>query len=76
LAGIELVEDKESKQPVPTETMDRLISACKERGLILRYNRDTTPGVNNVLVMAPPLIITDEELAFIVETVKESFQLL
>jgi adenosylmethionine-8-amino-7-oxononanoate aminotransferase len=43
-------------------------------GLILRYNRDTTPGVNNVLVMAPPLSITDEDLAFVVETLKASFE--
>jgi adenosylmethionine-8-amino-7-oxononanoate aminotransferase len=74
LLGVEVVEDKESKQPVGTERMDKLISACKERGLILRYNRDTTPGVNNVVVMAPPLSITDEDLAFIVETLKGSFE--
>ena len=74
LFGIELVEDKESKQPVSTRTMDKVISACKEKGLILRYNRDTAPGVNNVLVLAPPLAITDEDLAFIVETLKESFE--
>jgi taurine-pyruvate aminotransferase len=74
LVGIELVEDKESKQPVSTHVMDKVISACNERGLILRYNRDTTPGVNNVLVMAPPLSITDEDLAFIVETLKGSFE--
>jgi len=74
LFGIELVEDKESKQPVSTRTMDKIISACKESGLILRYNRDTAPGVNNVLVLAPPLAITDEDLAFIVETLKESFE--
>jgi adenosylmethionine-8-amino-7-oxononanoate aminotransferase len=54
--------------------MDKIVSACNERGLILRYNRDTTPGVNNVLVLAPPLSITDEDFAFIVETVKESFE--
>ncbi len=74
LFGIELVEDKESKQPVRTHMMDKVISACKERGLILRYNRDTTPGVNNVLALAPPLSITDEDFEFIVETVKGSFE--
>jgi adenosylmethionine-8-amino-7-oxononanoate aminotransferase len=74
LFGIEVVEDKESKQPVGTETMDKLISACNKQGLILRYNRDTTPGVNNVLVMAPPLSITDEDVAFMADTIKESFE--
>ena len=74
LFGIELVEDKESKQPASTHMMDKVISACKESGLILRYNRDTTPGVNNVLVLSPPLSITDEDLAFIVETLKGNFE--
>ncbi|MDQ3942790.1 MAG: aminotransferase, partial [Actinomycetota bacterium] len=72
--GIELVEDKESKQPASIHMMDKVISACKERGLILRYNRDTTPGVNNVLVLSPPLSITDEDFEFIVETLKGSFE--
>lgn len=74
LFGIELVKDKESKQPANTHMMDRVISTCKEKGLILRYNRDTTPGVNNVLVLAPPLSITGEDFAFIVETLKGSFE--
>lgn len=74
LVGIELVEDKESKQPVSTHVMDKVISACNKRGLILRYNRDTTPGVNNILVMAPPLSITDDDLAFIIETLKGGFE--
>jgi len=74
LFGIELVEDKESRQPVSRRTMDKVVSACKERGLIIRYNRDTTPGVNNVLVLAPPLSITDEDFEFIVETLTSSFE--
>jgi len=51
-----------------------VLSACTEGGLILRSNRDTTPGDNNVLVLAPPLSITDEDLGFIVETLKGSFE--
>ena len=74
LFGIELVEDKESKQPVSTRTMDKVVSACKQRGLILRYNRDTTPGVNNVLALAPPLSITDGDLAYIVASLKGSLE--
>ena len=74
LLGIELVEDKESKQPVSTRTMYKVISACKQRGLILRYNRDTTPGVNNVLALAPPLSITEEDLAYIVASLKGSLE--
>ena len=71
LFGIELVEDKESKQPAGPETVTGIIAACKERGLIVGKNGDTVPGFNNVLALSPPLNITDEDLAFIAGTLKE-----
>jgi 4-aminobutyrate aminotransferase-like enzyme len=72
LVGIELVEDKESKAPVSAEKVAKVISGCKERGLIVGKNGDTVAGFNNVVTLAPPLVVTDEDLAFIAETVKES----
>jgi taurine-pyruvate aminotransferase len=74
LLGIELVEDKESRQPATADRMGEVISACKERGLIVGKNGDTTPGFNNVLTLSPPLNITDDDLEFIVEALKDSFQ--
>ncbi|MDP9426244.1 MAG: aminotransferase class III-fold pyridoxal phosphate-dependent enzyme, partial [Actinomycetota bacterium] len=72
LAGIELVEDKETKAPVSADKVAKVISGCKERGLIVGKNGDTVAGFNNVVTLAPPLVVTDEDLAFIVETLKES----
>lgn len=74
LVGIEMVEDKESKQPASADKVMAVISGCKERGLIVGKNGDTIPGFNNVLTLCPPLNITDEDLAFMVETLKESFE--
>jgi taurine-pyruvate aminotransferase len=74
LFGIELVEDKESKRPARPETVTGVIAACKERGLIVGKNGDTVPGFNNVLTLCPPLTITDEDLAFIAGTLKESLE--
>ena len=74
LLGIELVEDRESRQPATAERMGEVISACKERGLIVGKNGDTTPGFNNVLTLSPPLNISDEDLEFIVGTLKEVFE--
>ncbi|AMA73145.1 MULTISPECIES: aminotransferase [Aneurinibacillus] len=70
LYGIELVEDKVSKTPVSEEFMGAIIAACKNKGLIIGRNGDTVPGYNNVLIIAPPLSSTEEDLRFVVDTVK------
>ena len=72
MIGIELVEDKESRVPATTEKVTKVISGCKERGLIIDKNGDTVAGFNNAITLAPPLVITENDLAFIVRTLKES----
>lgn len=68
LMGIELVADKEAKTPLPLADVNRMIAACKAKGLIIGKNGDTVAGFNNVLTLCPPLASTDEDLQFIVET--------
>ncbi|MEH6990791.1 aspartate aminotransferase family protein [Cytobacillus firmus] len=70
LYGIEMVEDKETKQPASDQLMAKVISLCKEKGLIIGRNGDTVPGFNNVLIIAPPLSSAEEDLRFVVETVE------
>jgi taurine-pyruvate aminotransferase len=72
LFGIELVEDKETKEPASTERVAAAISGCKERGLIIANNADTVAGFNNVLTLSPPLIIGEDEVEFIARTLRES----
>jgi taurine-pyruvate aminotransferase len=72
LFGIEVVEDKESRVPASNEEVAKVISGCKERGLIVGKNGDTVAGFNNVITLAPPLVLTDGDLTFIARTVKES----
>ncbi len=74
LYGIELVEDKETKAPVTDEVIGSIIAACKEKGLIIGRNGDTVPGYQNTLIIAPPLSSTEEDLHFLVNTVKSVFQ--
>jgi len=74
LLGIELVEDRKTRQPASAKRMGEVISGCKERGLIVGKNGDTTPGFNNVITLCPPLNITDEDLEFIVGTLKGVLQ--
>jgi taurine-pyruvate aminotransferase len=72
LMGIELVENKETKEPATAERMGKVISECKANGLIIGKNGDTVAGFNNVLTLSPPLSATDDDLAFIVSTLKSA----
>jgi taurine-pyruvate aminotransferase len=72
LMGIELVEDKVTKEPVSLAKMGQVIGECKSKGLIIGKNGDTVAGYNNVLTLSPPLSTTDEELEFIVKTLKDA----
>lgn len=74
LFGFELVEDKNTKQPAAAEKLNKVIAACKEKGLIIGKNSDTVAGYNNVITLAPPLCITDEDVNFIAVTLKDAFK--
>ncbi|WP_454190923.1 aminotransferase [Paenibacillus sp. Marseille-Q7038] len=75
LYGIELVEDKETKDPVSDAFIGSIITACKQKGVIIGRNGDTIPGFSNVLIIAPPLSSTETDLTFLVDTVKEAFEI-
>ncbi|MED4691026.1 aspartate aminotransferase family protein [Peribacillus frigoritolerans] len=72
LVGIELVEDKLTKLPIELSKINKVIASCKEKGLIIGKNGDTVAGFNNILTLAPPLSITEEDFAFIIATVKRT----
>jgi len=76
LFGLELVEDKESRTPGAADKVAEVIAGCKKRGLIVGKNGDTVAGFNNVVTLAPPLIVSDEDLAFISGVLKETVQAL
>ncbi|WP_156889610.1 aspartate aminotransferase family protein [Paenibacillus harenae] len=71
--GIELVEDKESKEPASAESAAAIIAGCKSRGLLIGKNGDTVPGFMNIITLSPPLSSTDEDIAFIADTLLEVF---
>lgn len=69
LYGIELVEDKQLKTPASDKRISSVVAECKKRGLIIGRNGDTVPGQNNILIVAPPLSSTEDDLKFVVDTV-------
>ncbi|WP_370457696.1 aminotransferase [Virgibacillus salexigens] len=70
LLGLEMVTDQKSKVPLEDSKMAEIVSECKKKGLIIGRNGDTVPGQNNVIIIAPPLSSTEEDLDFLVETVE------
>ncbi|MXX11350.1 MAG: adenosylmethionine--8-amino-7-oxononanoate transaminase [Nitrospira sp. SB0677_bin_15] len=57
MAGIELVKNKETREPFPlTERKGHMIAAeCRRRGLLIR-------PIGNIVVLVPPLAATEVEL--------------
>ena len=65
MVGIELVQDRATKQPFPrtAEVVERVIQRAKDDGLILYSSTGCADGTNGDLVMlGPPFVITDAEL--------------
>ncbi|KIL40206.1 aminotransferase [Gordoniibacillus kamchatkensis] len=71
LLGVEVVADKQTKEPLPLAAVNKIIADCKAKGLIIGKNGDTVAGFNNVLTFSPPLSSTDEDLDFIINTFKQ-----
>ncbi|MEK5067459.1 aspartate aminotransferase family protein [Sporosarcina sp. FSL K6-1508] len=74
LLGIELVEDKETKEPASNARVAKIIGECKANGLIIGRNGDTVAGFNNILALSPPLSCTDEDVDFIITIIKKVFK--
>jgi len=67
IARVELVDDPKTHAPFPPakKVGDRVMAALRARGVITR-NR------NDVICLAPPLIINEEEIAFLVDALREA----
>lgn len=76
LCGIEMVENRQSKEPASPDKLGKVIAECKKRGLIIGRNGDTVPGYNNILTLSPPFSTTSEDLDFIIRVLKESLDTL
>ncbi|MDH4256507.1 MAG: aspartate aminotransferase family protein, partial [Gammaproteobacteria bacterium] len=69
IMGIELVEDRATKVPLSDGQVMRIVGDCVKNGVILGRNGNTIPGRCNVLLIAPPLVLSQKEADQIVETV-------
>jgi adenosylmethionine-8-amino-7-oxononanoate aminotransferase len=69
MIGIELVADRSSKVPFlrSREVTERIVAAAKDRGLLLYSSVGHVALDGDLLMLGPPLTISDEECGLIVE---------
>lgn len=73
LVGIELVENKETKEPASSDYAKQIIGLVKEEGVIMGSNSETVAGYDNILQLSPPLNLTDNDVETIVTALKKAF---
>lgn len=69
LLGIELVKDKSTKEPLDGKSVSSVVDYCKQKGILIGKNGATVAGFNNVLALSPPLVIEENDLKLMLETV-------
>ena len=77
LAGIEFVEDKTTRAPLPRAAhfAEAFTEAAQQAGLVVWPNVGHADGTNGDLVMvAPPFIVTEQEIDEIVRRFTEALE--
>ncbi|AXX30474.1 aspartate aminotransferase family protein [Actinosynnema pretiosum subsp. pretiosum] len=70
LRGVELVADLATRAPFPRaeRVAERVVAAARERGLLVYHSTGCADGRDgDVLLLGPPLVITEEQVAVVAE---------
>ncbi len=73
-AGIELVEDKQTKQAVDEGRFGKIMAAIAAEGVLVGATMRSLPGLNNTINLAPALVATKNELDRIVDALKKGIE--
>jgi adenosylmethionine-8-amino-7-oxononanoate aminotransferase len=78
MVGVELVRDRATKEPFPraVRLVETLLRVARERGLLLYSGTGNANGVDgDIVLIGPPFVITDGELARIADGLREALDL-
>lgn len=74
LVGLELVADRETRSPYPraSRLTEAVVRAARDRGVLVYSGTGNADGTNgDTILLGPPFVVTDDELARIVEVLAE-----
>jgi adenosylmethionine-8-amino-7-oxononanoate aminotransferase len=74
LLGIELVEDKATRAPLSAAATSAVVARCAAAGVIVGKTTNTTPGFANVVILAPPLILADDEAELLATALERAIE--
>ena len=70
MLGIELVADRDTKEPFPrhAQVTERVVTAARESGLLLYSSTGHADGANgDLLMLGPPFTVTDDDTVALLE---------
>ena len=65
--GLELVRDRETKEPLDERAVIGVAAECQRRGVIVGRTNRSLAGLNNTICLAPPLVCTRDDADRIAE---------
>ncbi len=78
MVGVELVRDRETREAYPRSVRlaETIVRLARERGLLLYWGTGMANGVDgDAILLGPPFVITDDELARIADGLGEALDL-
>jgi taurine-pyruvate aminotransferase len=72
-AGLELVKDRQSKEPVDESLAVAIAADCMKQGVIIGRTNRSFEQFNNTLCFSPALIVTQAELDRMIEALDNAF---
>ena len=70
--GIELVADRDTREPVDEKITYGIVADCMAQGVIIGGTNRSVPGFNNTLLFAPALIATKDDIDHIIDGVDQA----
>ena len=74
LIGLELVENKESRAPLTADRSAKVVARCARDGVLVGRTANTTPGMDNVIMLAPPYVISEAETDIVAKTLENAIR--
>ncbi len=75
MVGLELVRDRETREPFPrgARLVEAVVRTAREHGLLIYSGTGNANGVDgDVVLLGPPFVITDEELVRVADGLAEA----